>query len=153
MPRIATLIMAAGGSTRFGGCKLLASVNGMPLLRRSINTARQVTPGHVFTVTGAWHNEVEQASTDESWEPSSFIYHRDWARGLGSSIAAGVRHLVAGRTGYDAILVMLADQVDLTPPTLRRSPRKPARRPCCVRPIASPAAACRHCLAACILTP
>ncbi|OXY80556.1 nucleotidyltransferase family protein [Oceanimonas doudoroffii] len=118
MSRIATLIMAAGGSTRFGGCKLLAPVNGMPLLRRSINTAQQVTPGHVFTVTGAWHEAIEKARIEESWEPSSFIYHHGWAQGLGSSIAAGVRYLVSIQAGYDAILVMLADQIDLTPANL-----------------------------------
>ncbi len=110
---IATLVMAAGESSRFEGCKLLAPVNGKLLLWRSIETAQQVTPGEVFVVTGAWHQQIADTFTAKQLNGVPLIYHPHWHEGLGSSIAAGVRELKR-RGGYDAILILLADQIALT---------------------------------------
>ena len=38
-PRLAVLIMAAGESRRFGSCKLLADIDGKPMLQRSMELA------------------------------------------------------------------------------------------------------------------
>jgi len=119
-PRVATLIMAAGKSARFGGCKLLAPVNDVPLLWRSIDNAEQVTPGHVYVVTGAWHEAIAAACLKGGRQQTRLIHHQRWAQGLGSSIAQGVRQLYDSQTQYDAILIVLADQVALTPDDLAK---------------------------------
>ena len=96
--------MAAGRSSRFGGCKLLAKIGETTLLQHSINTANAWCAGNVFVITGAWHNEIMASGVNNA----SIIYHKQWKNGLGSSIAKGINHLQAH---YANVLIMLADQI------------------------------------------
>ncbi|XQF94439.1 NTP transferase domain-containing protein (plasmid) [Pseudoalteromonas espejiana] len=38
--RIARVILAAGQSSRFNGCKLIADVNAQPMIARAVNTLK-----------------------------------------------------------------------------------------------------------------
>lgn len=105
-PRIATLILAAGPSQRFGTCKALAAVGPETLIRHMISIANSVTPEHVYVVTGAYHEMV----SEHVGERAQCIYNSRWEDGMGASLARGVSSL---RKDYDAIMVVLSDQVAL----------------------------------------
>ncbi|GEN27023.1 xanthine dehydrogenase [Halovibrio variabilis] len=103
--------MAAGASSRFDGCKLLADVEGSCLLQQRIDLASGLFPEDVYVVTGAWHRELMAARAEKKLAGASFVYVDSWAKGLAASLVAGVEHL---ERDYEAILVLLADQVALT---------------------------------------
>lgn len=110
MKRFAVLIMAAGASSRFGGCKLLAPVEGRPLLQRTIGLAAELFPDDIYVVSGAWHGELMDAKAKGKLAGASFVYVDNWSHGLAASLVAGVKYL---KSDYNAILVLLADQVAL----------------------------------------
>lgn len=105
------LIMAAGGSHRFGRCKLLADFRGAPLLSHALNTAgefarqRPELVASVNVVVGGYATEIQEALKRWGDQPGIFQCP-DWAWGLGHSLAFGVRQLPA----ENAVLIMLADQ-------------------------------------------
>jgi len=109
--RIAALIMAAGASSRFGGCKHLAEIGGVPILQTAVNHVRGLV-AETYAVTGAWHSEISTALSEGRVAGVTLIHNTRWQRGLGCSIAAGVAKLA---TKYDGILILLADQVAITP--------------------------------------
>jgi len=110
--RIAALIPAAGRSSRYGGCKLLLEVGGKSLLQRTVDLANGVASGNVFVVTGAYRRRIMAATRDAAW-----IHNSRWREGLGMSIACGVTRIASG---YDGILIVLADQVALNREDLQR---------------------------------
>jgi molybdenum cofactor cytidylyltransferase len=117
MKRFAVLIMAAGASSRFGGCKLLAPVEGRPLLQRTIGLAAELFPDDIYVVSGAWHRELMDAKVKGKLAGASFVYVDTWSHGLSASLVAGVKYL---KSDYNVILVLLADQVALERSDLER---------------------------------
>ena len=116
-PRLAVLIMAAGESRRFGSCKLLADIDGKPMLQHSIELAQSTDASLIRIVTGRWHQEIKQAQTSGVIDDIDLIYNSDWQQGLGSSIATGVSQ-IASRC--DEVLVLLADQVSVSSEDIER---------------------------------
>ena len=116
-PRLAVLIMAAGESRRFGSCKLLADIDGKPMLQHSIELAQSTDASLIRIVTGRWHQEIKQAQTSGVIDDIGLIYNSDWQQGLGGSIATGVSQ-IASRC--DEVLVLLADQVRVSSEDLER---------------------------------
>jgi molybdenum cofactor cytidylyltransferase len=108
--RIAGLLLAAGAGRRFGGCKQLALIDGKPLVRHALETLVSVFDEQLYIVLGAHSEDVRPVVEDIA----QVIDHSDWQQGLGSSIACGVREIVALEQ-FDGILVSLADQLRLTP--------------------------------------
>jgi len=116
-PRLAVLIMAAGESRRFGSCKLLADVDGKPMLQHSIELAQSTGASLIRLVTGRWHQEIEQAQTSGLIDAIDLIYNSEWQQGLGSSIATGVSQIASL---CDEMLILLADQVRVSGEDLER---------------------------------
>ena len=116
-PRLAVLIMAAGESRRFGSCKLLANIDGKPMLQRSIELAQSTDASLIRVVTGRWHQEVKQAQTSGLINDIDLIYNSDWQQGLGNSIATGISQVASL---CDEALVLLADQVRVSGEDLKR---------------------------------
>ena len=116
-PRLAVLIMAAGESRRFGSCKLLADIDGKPMLQHSIELAHSTDASLIRIVTGRWHQEIKQAQTSGVIDDIDLIYNSGWQQGLGSSIATGVSQ-IASRC--DEVLVLLADQVSVSSEDIER---------------------------------
>lgn len=105
---IATLILAGGNSSRFGGCKLLARYRGKALISYSLEAAKAISPGSAYLLTGAWHSALLEADEISGLLAGvSVLQHSNWQDGMGSSIAKGMQS-IAGN--YDAVLIMLADQ-------------------------------------------
>ncbi|MGB0203889.1 MAG: nucleotidyltransferase family protein [Neptuniibacter sp.] len=112
------MIMAAGESSRFEGCKLLAHVDGVPMLHRTAMVARELvdSPAQICAVTGAWHEEIQLAQDKGEIVDVSLLYNPDWEQGLGNSIAFAVQQLKAKT---DQLLILLADQVAINPEELK----------------------------------
>ena len=108
---IAALIMAAGQSSRFNGCKLLARLNNESMLQLAINKISALGIDNIFIITGAWHDDILQAQKKGEITGGKILHNSDWAEGLGCSIAYGVSAIA---DKYDAILITLADQVAIT---------------------------------------
>ena len=106
------LLLAAGSSQRFGGAKLMASLNGTPLV---VHAARALVDGGLPTlvVTGAHDAGVRAALNGLDL---GFTHAKDHALGMAHSLKAG---LAAAPAQWDAVLVMLADMPDLEPDLLR----------------------------------
>ncbi|WP_260293675.1 nucleotidyltransferase family protein [Sedimenticola hydrogenitrophicus] len=106
MSRLACLVLAAGAGSRFGGRKQLAPIAGKAMLVRTLERLVPLFRGDLYTVLGAYHDEVRPLIG----ELSQIIVHPAWRSGLGSSIARGVTE-IGQRAAYDGIMLALADQV------------------------------------------
>ena len=113
--RIAVVILAAGESKRLGRPKQLVAWEGKTLLRRAAEAASASSCAHVFCVLGTKLEECRAELAGTRAEP---IVNADFARGIGTSIRAGVAACEAA--GCDAMLVTLCDQPNVTSATLDR---------------------------------
>ncbi len=103
-PRIAAVVLAAGMSRRMGdGNKLLADVDGVPMIARVVETLRRSRVQPIVVVTGHDAAAVEAALAGL---PVRVVHNPDYARGLSASLRAGLQSLAPDR---DGVLVMLGD--------------------------------------------
>ena len=110
----AVVILAAGASRRLGTPKQLLPYRGATLLAHAARTALDADLGQVFVVLGAEAARCRQALGDLDVR---IVEHPEWSRGMGSSIAAGVR--AASAETSEAILLMTCDQPGVTAAHLR----------------------------------
>lgn len=80
------------------------------MLQRSIELAAGLFPHDVYVVTGAWHRAVLEQEAKGNLFGASFVYVENWSDGLAASLVTGVEYI---ECHYDAVLVLLADQVAL----------------------------------------
>jgi CTP:molybdopterin cytidylyltransferase MocA/SAM-dependent methyltransferase len=108
--RVAAVVLAAGAGERFGGGKLLAPLEGRPILQHVIDRLMAARLDDVVVVLG---NDAEDIEAAMDWGEARRVRNPDPARGLASSLQIGV---AAVEAGSDAALIVLGDQ-----------PRLPAR--------------------------
>lgn len=113
---IPCLILAAGAATRYGSAKQLAHLEGISLVRRAVLTAQEAGTEPVVVI-GAYADKVRAELAAAS--QVRLIENPDWAEGMGSSIATGVRALVQRRPVPSAVVILLADQPCVGAPALR----------------------------------
>jgi molybdenum cofactor cytidylyltransferase len=102
--RVAAVVLAAGKSSRMGGPnKLLAEVNGKPLVRIAVEQALASRANPVVVVTGHQRREVEAAIAGLD---VTLVHNADYAQGMGTSLKAGV---AAVPSENDGALICLAD--------------------------------------------
>lgn len=99
-PTIATIVLAAGGGSRFGGLKQLAPVGGRPILGRVLEALEGVGEERVV-VLGAEAERV-RAAVGSGWR---VVVAGDWEEGMGASLRAGLAAVPAA----DEALVVLGD--------------------------------------------
>ena len=107
--RIATVLLAAGRSTRMGGPnKLVEEIGGKPLVRIAAEQALASRAKPVIVVTGHQRERIEAALAGL---PVRFVHNPDFARGLGTSLEAGIAAVPAEANGA---IICLGDmpQVD-----------------------------------------
>lgn len=107
MRRIAIVLLAAGASSRLGSeghHKLLATFDGVPLVRRIAERAASSIADTVVVVTGARGEDVAIAIDGLSLR---LVVNAEYRSGMASSLSAGLRALAI--TEYDGVLVLLAD--------------------------------------------
>jgi len=121
------IVLAAGSGSRFGGHKLLAELDGKPLLQHVLDAAAQARLEPVIVVMGADARRLEAAI---SWRAELRVINAAPERGLSSSLQAGIEALEEAAPTCRRALVLLADQPRLRPAQVRallRAPPDPAR--------------------------
>ena len=107
---IATIILAAGGSTRLGGQpKQLLTQNGQSLIRLAVDAADTIQAGPVIVVLGANESIIRQEINDSHLIT---VINPDWQEGLASSLRVGLARLAD--EPVDAFLILLTDQPYVT---------------------------------------
>lgn len=104
MHRVGAIILAGGLSRRMGAeNKLLLPVNGIPMIRRVVNTYRAAIDGEIVVVTGfeAAHIHAALLGTDVR-----FAHNPAFEQGQAFSVRAGL----ANAPDTDLILIGLGDQ-------------------------------------------
>lgn len=111
---IATIILAAGGSTRLGGTpKQLLTHKGQTLIEQMTSYALSLKSGPVIVVLGA--NE-EQIRPQLANLPIHIATNAGWQEGLASSLRVGLNLL--SDESIEAFLILLTDQPHVTPALL-----------------------------------
>ncbi|MBX3500905.1 MAG: molybdopterin-binding/glycosyltransferase family 2 protein [Alphaproteobacteria bacterium] len=119
-PRIAALILAAGRSSRMGPSnKLLAQIDGAPMVARVVRAAMMSHAVSATVVLGHMADEVRQAvaSLGDIARNVRFVENPDYAQGLSTSLKVGIGTLP---DDVDGALVLLGDMPAVTPPQLNK---------------------------------
>ncbi|MGQ9718044.1 MAG: HAD-IIA family hydrolase [Anaerolineae bacterium] len=111
---VAGVILAAGGSTRFGRPKQLLNWNGIPLVAHVANVALEAELSPVVVVLGHAAEEVQAALAGR---PVRIATNWRWEEGLSTSVQTGLSALPPHT---DAAIFLPCDQPLITPALLRR---------------------------------
>lgn len=108
-PSVCACVLAAGASARMGSCKLLMPFDGSTLLARALDAAAGCAAQEVVAVTGAYRDEVASAVSRFG---AKEVRNPLWKQGQAASVKVAVRY--AASAGFDAVLLMVADQPFVT---------------------------------------
>jgi len=129
-PQIAAVILAAGESSRLGQPKQLIQFRGKTLVRRMVDAASEAGCRPVLVVLGnskrtshlhsprspreeARGHEidlVEAISSELMKSGATIVANPNWTCGIGTSIRAGVQHLITIAPGVEATVLLTCDQ-------------------------------------------
>lgn len=102
---VAGVILAGGGSSRFGQPKMLVPWKGKPLIAHVVEEARKSHLSPIVVVTGSEDAAIRTALVDY---PDLIIQHNDqWQDGQSTSLRKGVQSIQAS---VGAAIFFLADQ-------------------------------------------
>jgi len=104
---VAAVVLAAGGSTRFGKPKQLVAFQGEAFVGRIVRGAIDAGCAPVVVVTG---EDSAQIRSELTGIPISVAVNPQWSSGLGSSIGVGVRHAMGFAADLDAAVLLTCDQ-------------------------------------------
>ena len=111
---VAALVLAAGRSSRMGSPKMLATVDGVPLVRRAAETALASRADRVVVVTG--HRADDVADALDGLDVAC-VENPAFADGLSTSLSAG---LAALGDDVAAAVVLLGDMPMIEAPMIDR---------------------------------
>ncbi len=132
--RLSAVVLAAGAGSRFGlepGAKLLADVDGQPLLARVLAAVREFGPVATVVVLGRGADAIEHAL---DWHDEILVRNHAPERGLASSLHVGLNALRALREDLNGTFIVLGDQPRLRAEVLQAlaaaaGQARPADRP------------------------
>lgn len=101
------VVLAAGGSRRFGSPKQLAVIEGATLLHRAVTAALSSRCDGVAVVLGAGAGRIEPVLEGM---PVRVIPNTGWEEGMASSIRTAVRAVMRWKPPAEAVLLMTCDQ-------------------------------------------
>jgi|SRR5688572_16082689 len=107
MSNVGAVILAAGGSGRFGRPKQFLDFRGESLVRRAVRAATEACGAGVAVVAGDTRALIE-AELRESGV--AVVENPEWHHGLGTSIRCGLRYLIASAPELDAVVLLACDQ-------------------------------------------
>jgi molybdenum cofactor cytidylyltransferase len=113
MPRVAALILAAGGSSRMASPKQLLQFQGRSLVRHAVDICIAAGCEPVRVVIGS---SPELMKKELAGAPVDIIENPNWAKGMGTSIRAG---MASFSKSADAVMILLCDQPLITAEHLR----------------------------------
>lgn len=103
MKSVFAVVLAAGTSSRLGFNKLTVTIDGEPVIVRSVRSFIREDIEKVFVVTGHDHERIEGALATV---PVTLIYNPDFRKGMSTSVRAAIRF----SEGSDALLFHLGDK-------------------------------------------
>ena len=115
MGRIAGILLAAGGGSRYGMPKALAYAGGQLMSERALETLRGGGADPIVAVIGAAADQVRSSVT---WGDAVIVENPSWASGMGSSLRAGLSALDGD--DVDAALILLVDTPGITAAAIER---------------------------------
>jgi molybdenum cofactor cytidylyltransferase len=104
----AGIILAAGGSSRFGQPKIMLNWGGIPLIRKEAQTALAAGLSPVIIVLGA---VIEPAMSALADLPVQIVINEQWQAGQGQSVRTGTAALPSS---VGSAIFLLADQPQVT---------------------------------------
>lgn len=115
MSRVGAVILAAGESARLGRPKQLIEIDGVPLLRRAVQSAIDAGCQPVVVVLGAMAEPCRELLHDLA---AQIVVNAKWRDGMSTSIDAGVDAMQ--EHDVNAVLLMVCDQPKVDAASLRR---------------------------------
>jgi molybdenum cofactor cytidylyltransferase len=110
-PVYAVMILAAGASRRMGQPKQLLPVDGIPLLRRTVQTAIDAKLGPTWVVLGA---NAEAIRPTLAGLTVQVVINDAWAEGMGASIRTGMAAIDGESRALDGVVIALGDQPEIS---------------------------------------
>lgn len=107
MPNLGAVILAAGGSERFGRPKQFLLFRGETLVGRAMRAATEACTAGIIVVAGETHARIEAELRESA---ATVVENPEWRRGLGTSIRCGLQRLIASAPELEAVLLMACDQ-------------------------------------------
>lgn len=107
MQQIGILILGAGSSSRMGEPKQLLEWRGKALVNHALDQAIQANAGPVVLVLGAKADLIQSKLRAGAY---TVAVNEAWSTGMGSSIACGLRALLAEHGPLAGVLITLVDQ-------------------------------------------
>jgi molybdenum cofactor cytidylyltransferase len=102
-PRIAALLLAAGRSSRMGTNKMLAEIDGRPMVAR---TAQRLLSSHARPIIAVLGNQADDVDAALGRLPVERVMNPDFAEGLSTSLKRG---LAALPEDVDGVVICLGD--------------------------------------------
>jgi molybdenum cofactor cytidylyltransferase len=102
-PRVAALLLAAGKSSRMGANKMLAEIDGRPMVAR---TAQRLLSSHARPIIAVLGNGAEAVDAALGKLPVDRVRNPNYADGLSTSLKCGLAALPAD---VDGMIVCLGD--------------------------------------------
>ena len=112
---VTALVLAAGSASRFGSVKLLAPLDGRPVLQHTLDAVASAGLDDVVVVLGQAAADVEAAI---AWRGERRVVNPSPTDGLASSLRIGIAAASAD-PACQAVLVLLGDQPSVRPAVLR----------------------------------
>jgi molybdenum cofactor cytidylyltransferase len=100
--QIAAIVLAAGKASRMGSNKLVALLDGEPIVRRTVQAVLGSRARPVIVVTG---HEAEAVRAALAGLDVRFVHNPDYADGMSTSLRAGI----AAAGAADAAMICLGD--------------------------------------------
>jgi molybdenum cofactor cytidylyltransferase len=135
---LAALVLAAGAGSRFSdepGAKLLAEIDGRPMLARVLEEVRAYGPAVTVVVLGHGAERIEAAL---EWRDEIRVRNHQPDRGLSSSLQIGVDVLRALPEPLDGAFIVLGDQPALRADVMRALERAAGQARPGDRPVITP---------------
>ena len=105
--KIGAVILAAGGSSRFGQPKQLLPFRGESLVNRIIDSACEAGCSPVVVVT---RSDDEKLYSGLDRAGVVIVQNQQWSRGIGSSIRCGLQALIDSSPDIEASVLLVCDQ-------------------------------------------
>ena len=114
--KVAAVVLAAGGSTRFGKPKQLAVFRGETFVRHITRAAIGAGCAPVVVVVG---DDAAEITSELFGLPVSIVTHRQWSNGVGSSIVLGIQHAIGSGPRLESAILFTCDQPFVNAATLK----------------------------------
>lgn len=126
---IPIIILAAGSSSRLGQSKQLVKSDKTPLLLKTVRTAMDAGFVQIIVVLG--FNYDIHASLIQTL-PVEILNHKEWKKGMGSSLKAGLKFVIEKEHLPDALVISVCDQPYLSAQHLQQLVEKYSTTSCAI---------------------